>query len=116
MSVNEKSAGTKRERAVILAFVQHLASHGHPDIQVQDWPEDHNKNEIDAIADGLAIEHTSIDILPDQRQKSAWFVKAVGCLEEEFRNQITFRLYVGFPFDAIKRNQKWGQIRLELKE
>lgn len=113
--MNLNFAGAKRERPIIQSFVEYLAGHGYPGIQVQDWPEDRNKNDIDAIANGLAIEHTSIDTLPNQRQKSAWFLKVVADLEAEFRNQPGFRLHITFPYDAIKRKQEWSKIKSELK-
>jgi hypothetical protein len=113
--VNKKSAGTKSERSIIQVFVEYLDNQRYPGIRILDWPEDHNDNDIDAVADGLAIEHTSIDTLPDQRQRSAWFVKTVGSLEEEV-GQLAFRLSISFPFDAIKRKQEWVKIRLELME
>ena len=44
-------------REVIEAFVTFLATHRHPGLFVEDWPEDHKDGEIDAVAADLAIEH-----------------------------------------------------------
>jgi hypothetical protein len=55
-----------KDRDVISAFVAYLQTNGHPNLKVERWPEDENRDsqEIDAIAGAFAIEHTSIDTLP----------------------------------------------------
>jgi hypothetical protein len=60
------------DRDVIRAFVAYLQENGHPNLEVERWPEDENRvsKEIDAIAGVLSIEHTSIDTLPNQRRDS----------------------------------------------
>ena len=75
-----------KDRDVIDAFVSYLCSCGHPGLKVDRRPDEDNRNsaDIDAIAGSLAIEHTSIDTLPNQRRDSGWFMQAVGGLEQEF--------------------------------
>lgn len=59
---------------VINAFVTYLWENGHSCLQVDRWPDKENRNlaDIDAIAGAFAIEHTSIDTLPNQRRDSDW--------------------------------------------
>lgn len=71
------------DHEVVEAFVAHLAANGYTGLTVDRWPERENRNspDIDTIAGPFAIEHTSIDTLPNQRGKSHWFMKAAGGLE-----------------------------------
>jgi hypothetical protein len=62
-----------RQRAVkdcevIEALVAFLRARGHPGLRIDSWPErtNHESPEIDAIAGAFAIEHTSVDTLPNQ--------------------------------------------------
>jgi hypothetical protein len=50
----------RKDQKVIKAFVNYLG------LEVDEWPEDYNQNDIDAIAGPLAIEHTSVDTLPNR--------------------------------------------------
>ncbi len=55
------------DRSVIDAFVAHLREEGYPDLRVERRPDDENResSDIDAITGPFAIEHTSIDTLPN---------------------------------------------------
>lgn len=101
--------------SVIDAFVAYLRKHGCPGLQVDERPEDTNRSspEIDAIAGSLAIEHTSIDTLPDQRGESAQFMKVVDGIEREL--VISFRLRISIEYTAVKKGQDWNAIRQKLK-
>jgi len=97
----------------VKAFVEHLRKHGFCDLQVDGWPEDENPgaSEIEAIAGPFAIEHTSIDTLPNQRRDSDWFGEAVSPLETVLSPLLQFRLRITFPYDAISAGQDWAAIR-----
>ena len=105
------------DRDVIKAFANHLRANGYPSIEIDRWPEDENRNmpEIDAIAGPFAIEHTSVDILPNQRRDSGWFMKAIGGIGSEL-NDITFRLTILIEYDAVSKGQNWSKIRQAIKK
>ena len=102
---------------VVDAFISHLRKHGHPGLQVDRRPdeENHDSPDIDAIAAGFAIEHTSIDTLPNQRRDADWFMRAVGGLEQELASNVSFRLNVTIEYNAVAKGQDWDAIRSSLK-
>jgi len=103
------------DREVITSFVAFLAASGQPGLEVDDWPEDHTPGEIDAVARDVAIEHTSIDTLPDQRRDSAWYEQVVGHLDREVAPRAGKTLYVVLRYDAVQVGQDWRSIREALK-
>lgn len=109
------------EDTVIEAFVMYLAEKLYPGLQVIEWPDKNNARtpDIDAIAEGggkrVAIEHTSIDSLPDQRHHDDRFMEAIGYLEQEFNGQINCRLMVVTPFGAVPTGISWDGIRARLR-
>jgi hypothetical protein len=106
-----------KDREVINAFVAHLQTNGHANLEVEEWPEDVNRDsqEIDAIAGVFAIEHTSIDTLPNHRRDSDWFMQVVGGLEQELSGSIPFRLNITLEYEAVKIGQNWSAIRNALR-
>lgn len=104
------------DRDVIRAFVEHLRDRGHPALQVDRWPEDENPSGIDAIAGPFAIEHTSIDTLPNQHRDSDWFRRAAGGLEQELPSNTPFRLTITLEYHAVSRGHNWAAIRQALKD
>ena len=68
---------------VINFFVAYLRENGHPGLQVDRWPDKENRGtaDIDAVAGHFAIEHTSVDTVPNQRRDSNWFKQVVDGLE-----------------------------------
>ena len=66
-----------KDSEVVDAFVSHLRELGYPSLTVEWRPDEENRDssDIDAIAGSFAIEHTSIDTLPDQRRDSL----KIGC-------------------------------------
>lgn len=104
-------------RSLVDAFVEYLRDHGHPGLQVVRRPDEENRDtaDIDAIAGPLAIEHTSIDTLPDQRRDNDWFARVVDGLEEELSPHMTFRLRIALEWKAVARGQNWSGIRQALK-
>jgi len=106
-----------RDRDVIDAFVSFLRERVHPGLKIDRRPDEENRDtaDIDAIAGSLAIEHTSIDTLPNQRRDSAWFLQAVGGLEQELPKKPSFRLNITLEYEAITKGQDWASIRQALK-
>jgi hypothetical protein len=105
------------DRQVINEFITHLNKNGYPGIKVDRWPEDENRSspDIDAIANNIAIEHTSIDTVENQRRDDSWFLKALGDLESELKGQFHFRLRVTIPYDAIQTGQDWYRIKTKFR-
>src|SRR2546426_6125760 len=98
------------DREVVESFVAFLAAHSRVGLVVNDWPEDHKDGEIDAIAGDLAIEHTSVDTLKNQRRDSEWFRQVVGPLETTLPRP-EFSLQVILGNDAVRTGQEWDTIR-----
>ena len=104
------------DRSVIEAFVAYLRARGHPTLEIQRWPDVENSAtpDIDAIAGAFAIEHTSVDTLPAQRQNTDGFMQAAGRLEDEFP-LLRYRLNITLKYDAVVRGQNRGAVREALK-
>ena len=96
------------DRTVIDKFVRHLQDHGYPGLKVDRRPDDEeeyqNLPSVDAIAGDFAIEHTSIDTLPNQRRNADWFGKVTEGVEEEFFDQLPFHLSIAFDYGAVTKN------------
>jgi hypothetical protein len=101
------------DRAIVLRFVEHLRDSGRPGLMVDCWPEDENpgQSEIEAIAGHLAIEHTSIDTLPQQRRIGDHFEEALAMLE---RLPVSARLAINVPYELVKVGTDWDAFRLAL--
>ena len=106
-----------KDSYVIDRFVAYLRKNGYPNIKVDRRPDKENRDssDIDAIAGPFAIEHTSIDTLPDQRLNNNRFMQVIGNLEQEFSGQLPFHLYITLKYDAITTNQDWKAIHQALK-
>lgn len=105
------------DQDVINAFVAYLGKVGFPGLKVDRWPDKENRKsrDIDAIAGPFAIEHTSIDTLPNQRRDSDWFMQAMGGIEKELTVLLPFRLNIIIEYDAVSKGQDWSAIRENLK-
>ena len=103
-------------RKLLNEFVTFLHKHGYPNLQIDFYPDKKNRTtlDIDAIAGPFAIEHTSIDTIPNQRLNSDRFLKVIGNLEQEFAN-LPFYLGITFENSAITIGQDWIAIREALK-
>lgn len=101
---------------VAALFVLHLREFGHPNLTVERRPDEDNRNsrDIDAIAGPFAIEHTSIDTLPNQRELADWFTRAAGSLEQDLASMPPFRLNIWLEYDAVPKGQSWDAIRTAL--
>jgi hypothetical protein len=105
------------DRDVIDAFVAYLREHGHPGLQVERRPDEENRSssDIDAIAGPFAIEHTSVDTLPDQRRHDDHFMQAVGVLERGLGCRPPFRLSIAIDYTAVAVGQAWDAIQDALR-
>ena len=104
-----------RDEELITALVAWLASGRAPGLHVDRWPdkEQRDSSDIDAVAGRFAIEHTSIDTFPEQRQRNAWLQRMLDQLEQEL---ITHEhLQVILDYDAVKPGQDWSATRAALK-
>jgi hypothetical protein len=102
---------------VIEAFVAHLRGR-HPGLRVDSWPDKENResSDIDAISGVFAIEHTSIDTLPNQRRDADWFTRVVHGLEAELSTSLSCRLHITLEYRAVNTGQDWPAIREGLKK
>ena len=101
----------------VLSFVAHLRENGHPGLQVNRWPDKENSDspDIDAIAGPFAIEHTSIDTLPNQRLNDARFTQVINGLEAKHSGKLPFYLKIRFKYGVITTNQDWKAINQALE-
>ena len=105
------------DRDVVTAFVCHLSNHGHPGLKVERWPEDQNRRskDVDAIAGPFAIEHTSIDSVPNQRRDDNWYMRVIGGLTQELSGSVDFRLSIILKYTAVEKGQNWAALRADLR-
>lgn len=102
-------AKNKREpadRAVVVRFVAHLMDNGYPDLKIDHWLEDEypGQSVVEAIAGQFAIEHTSVDTLPNQRVDGDHFQEALGLLEYL---PVTARLQIVVPYELVQVGGDW---------
>ena len=100
------------DKDIVDSFISHLRENGHLGLRLDSRPDlDHrNSTDIDAIAGDLAIEHTSIDTIENQRRDSKWFASVADPLEDQFKNALPFRLRLIFPYDGIAKGQDWDAV------
>ena len=101
----------------VLSFVAYLRKNGHPGLQVNQYPDKKNSSsqDIDVIAGSFAIEHTSIDTLPDQRLNDARFRQVINGLEAKLSSKLPFYLKIRLKYGAITTNQDWKAINQALE-
>lgn len=105
------------DKALIDSFVEHMRQTRYPNLKVDRWPDEENRDspDIDALAGSFAIEHTSVDTVNNQRRDSSWFLQAVGGLRKELSPNLSYRLNITFPYDGIQRGQNWNEIKESIK-
>jgi len=110
-------ANHKTDDRVVDAFVSHLRNFEFPNLTVEEHPDKTNRAtaDIDAIAGHFAIEHTSVDVLDEQRLRSDHWHKAVGGLEEELKGCVPTHLAIATGYQAVTTGQNWANIRSALK-
>jgi hypothetical protein len=107
---------------LIESFVSHVRATYFPGLQITDWPDKRNRTapDVDALAESsnqrVAIEHTSIDSLPDQRQDNARFLEVLGNLEEELKGRFPLHVCVAIDFGAVPTGVEWSVIRHKLAD
>jgi len=101
------------DREIVERFVEHLRDEGQVDLKIDSWPEDDHPGQsvVEAIAGNLAIEHTSVDTLPDQRRIGEQFTDALGVLDHL---PTTARLSINIPYELVTIGADWGAYRLAL--
>ncbi len=106
-----------KDSEVIEAFVAFLRERGRPGLRIDSWPDKENRNssEIDAISGGFALEHTSVDTLPNQRRDADWFTRVVSGLHTELATSLSCRLHITLDYHAVSTGQDWLAIRETLK-
>jgi hypothetical protein len=109
------SKKVKPDRACIRVFASLLEAIGRPVAGVDRWPEDEADGEIDAIVGPYAIQHTSVDTLPDGRLADARFKQVVGALEEELAGNLGFPLAISWNWAAVQKGQQWPAICAALR-
>jgi hypothetical protein len=105
------------DKEVLNAFVEHLREHGHPELQIEYYPDLENRgsSEIDAIAFPFAIEHTSIDTVKHQRRNQDWFGRFANPLREALNNAVPFYLNLMLTYDSIERGPGLDKVRKALE-
>lgn len=103
------------DREIVARFVEHLSDLGYPGLQIDRWPEDENPGqaEIEAVAGDLAIEHTSIDTIANQRRDGDWFEEALIAVE---RIPVPFRLRILVPYELVTRGADWPALESGLRD
>jgi hypothetical protein len=83
--------------------------------------ENRSSRDIDAYAESaglrpLAIEHTEVVSVPEQNRDSAWFVRALGALEQELAGAFPFQLSIVVPYNNVAPGSDWSRIRDLVRE
>lgn len=106
---------------VIDEFVSHLSKERKDDLEVVSRPDKINRNteDIDAVISGknnrIALEHTTIDTIPDQREDSNRFNIVFGALEKELKGQFEGNIHLTASCYSIPTGQRWTGLRKEVK-
>jgi len=98
---------------VVEAFVAFRCANGRPGLKIDRRPEKERDGDIEAIAGPFAIEHTSIDTLPEQRRLNAYLAQLIADLETTVVTQVHLQLFL--HFNAVQTGQDWPAIRRALK-
>jgi hypothetical protein len=101
------------DREIVERFIDHLRGDGHSDLKIDSWPEDDHPGQsvVEAIAGNLAIEHTSVDTLPDQRRIGEQLMDALGVLDHL---PATARLSINVSYELVTIGSDWEAYRLAL--
>ena len=88
-------------------------------VPIDCWPDEVNREtkEIDALAGGgrFAIEHTSLDSIPNQRGRDAQLKRVIEGLEAELSPGMQFRLVISIHVSGIQTGQDWPKARESIK-
>lgn len=106
---------------VIDQFVAHLSKQRKDNLEVVSRPDKINRNteDIDAVISGknnrIALEHTTIDTIPGQREDSNRFNIVFGALEKELNGKFEGNIHITASCYSIPVGQSWTDLRKELK-
>jgi len=94
-----------REQKIINELVAVLRENGYPNLQVDAWPDEDKRGNgnIEAIAGPFAIEHTTIDGLPDQRGHDDRFRRIISGVAEDRQLAGDCQTTVVLGYDDILR-------------
>lgn len=97
--------------------IEEFLAHHHAGLSIDEVPDETERQEraIDAIAGSLAIEHTSVDRMPEQRGTLAKYQRIVGPSREAYRNT-PGRVYVEIPYETVLKAKKLEELGAELHE
>lgn len=103
----------QQDKVVVSAFVEHLRDHGHPELGIDNIPDEVNRStqDIDAIAFPFAIEHTSIDTIEHQRRNQDWFNEFANPIREALEEELPFYLQLFLSYDSIVKGPKLAGVR-----
>ena len=68
-----------------------------------------------ADANSIALEHTLVQTYAVQKRTDAEFMRVIGVLEPELKDQFAFRLTLTVPQFAIQKGQSWEKITQAIK-
>lgn len=106
---------------VIDQFVAHLSEVRKDDLEVVSRPDRINRNteDIDAVISGkhnrIALEHTTIDTFPGQRDDSNRFNIVFGALEKELNGKFKGNIHITASCYSIPVGQNWNDLRKKLR-
>lgn len=105
----------KPDRRSIRIFAAFLDKIGRPGCDTLSWPEDDADGEIDAIIGGYALQHTSIDTLPEGRKRDVSFGTVVRGIEAEFRAKLGYSLIITLHWASVRKGQHWPSLNAALR-
>jgi len=107
---------TRPDRLSIELFAAFFRQIGRPVSGVESWPEDLAQGDIDAIIGPYAVQHTSIDTLPEGRAHDVRFSQAIDRIEDDFRGKLGFRLAITFPWGSVNKGHSYKSMNTALRE
>jgi hypothetical protein len=107
---------------IIRRFIKTYNTNQDAQFTITRWPdkEERKLRACDAYAEALgvqplAIEHTNIETLRQQKQDSARFLKVCGVLETELKNVFPYDVHLIIPTFGIQTGSDWNAITNTLR-
>lgn len=110
------------DKALIQELIDFLNNKYGCELAIIAFPDKDNRNsrDIDAIAENknirVAIEHTSIDPIKNQRRDGFRFDSVIGKIENDLRDTNDYYLRIVIPYNAIQTKQNWKQLNLAMRD
>lgn len=111
----------KTDKIVITEFINQLNTYRDSNLNIYSWPDEVNRTtkDVDALVKSkyqkIAIEHTSIDVLPNQRKDDAVYHQVVKGIREELIDKLKYRITILIPSFSITKGHNYKQLRESLK-